>query len=686
MDERILRLVVGYERSSKFLSALRTLPLWECEESSLSGSLLAPILKLAGKLKESADDRKVVRHLYAICSLIADGSMSVDERRAAIEQIARLHINSANPLRRAAALRVLGNLVQKSEESEARNTALIAAESVFRDVKSALAVPQKSSKKSRRIHAEACFVACSAMFVFERTLPESARHVSSGVDCMRSDETDLVRAACKFVLASLPFRARSAAAALHPLIDFFEKSLRQEVAPYVDWLRICAEISTRAGSSADAFEDFFALSSQPASNPKKENENEVPFEIADAFKARLVKAAFASSSAVWAEAVILLCRFPWKDLVAIGAPTSLSAAPLSSMLSALIERIQFGSIKAGCSPSASIICRAIEALGRSKCLNAQSQSNAAWGEASFVIDVDFSSIVAKLSKLLDAALQLPRNDFLLFRILSAAIWVCDPASDELLQTVGRGLKSLPDALAQSVLNSLSERVKCTPAMAPTFLRILIKEFESSPDVANVESILEAFSTCLSFGPAVGVSVVEAALDILDRAANIGENGEGAGVWAIASYYFLGEYAFQLDATYRRIVEERNAPSPEELPTLSELRPPLLRCVVMRLAKGMFLGSWEARRTCVESLLKCAIAHGEPCRIGVYKLFMAAKASPYCKELAIADKLTECVFFLDEVYKTLDAVSKGASPVDMNTMLIMKARYFCAVPNEFKFVR
>ena len=66
--------------------------------------------------------------------------------------------------------------------------------------------------------------------------------------------------------------------------------------------------------------------------------------------------------------------------------------------------------------------------------------------------------------------------------------------------------------------------------------------------------------------------------------------------------------------------------------------------------------------------------------------MAAKASPYCKELAIADKLTECVFFLDEVYKTLDAVSKGASPVDMNTMLIMKARYFCAVPNEFKFVR
>ena len=266
-------------------------------------------------------------------------------------------------------------------------------------------------------------------------------------------------------------------------------------------------------------------------------------------------------------------------------------------------------------------------------------------------------------------------------VLRAIVWVCDPTSDVLIETVQAGLRLVSSFHARCILDSLNERVARTPMMAPIFLRILVAEFKASPDAANVETALSSFATCLAFGPEVRRAILQSAFDTLDGAVSLGENSCSVGAWLTGIYYFLGEYAFQLGPAF-----DAARMSTPCVTSIGKLRPPMLRSCVVRLAKGMLLGHWQSRRVCVDSLLKFAIVNYGGCRHAICALFDATLSSDELEELGIDDKLDSATKLLGEIKESARSVREGQSrKEDENCRLHKKVRLFISIPADFEIV-
>ena len=82
-------------------------------------------------------------------------------------------------------------------------------------------------------------------------------------------------------------------------------------------------------------------------------------------------------------------------------------------------------------------------------------------------------------------------------------------------------------------------------MAPSYLKILVAEFQSSPgqQTSKLLSVLRILPRIWS--PAQ--TVLRSAFDILDGAVHRGRR-DGVGAWVVAMYYFLG-VRIPLDAVF-----------------------------------------------------------------------------------------------------------------------------------------
>ncbi len=289
-------------------------------------------------------------------------------------------------------------------------------------------------------------------------------------------------------------------------------------------------------------------------------------------------------------------------------------------------------------------------------------------------------------------------------ILRAMVWVSDPSSDALIDTVQSGLRMVSSFHARCILDGLNERVALTPLMAPSYLKILVAEFQSSPGAANVETALSSFASCLAFGPQVRLAVLRSAFGILDGAVSLGEDADGVGAWVVAMYYFLGEYAFQLDAVFADdSVSAPSSSSAHSSPSanrsfdaayssvpsnLTALRPPMLRRCAMYLARGMVLGHWQSRRICVDSLLKLAIVNSGNCRQAVRGLFETALENEGFEELGIADKLSAALEYLHDVKSASEAVASGQRERSSeNRRLLKEASVWTSIPvSDFAIIK
>ncbi len=351
-------IIRGYDgRRGKFLSALRAYPLADVRSlPAVKKPLILAILKLAHELKDSAEERKIVRHLYTLCSVSADG-LGSDARIAAIELLCKTgtEINHPNALRQAAALRALAALLH-SAPSDAKALALNAASTAVLVVAKHLSLPQKPTKKVRRAHAEACIVSHAILYVLIAGASRAPAHVNFAADCLRSADADLARCACAYLADCAQSRARTVAAALHPIIGFLDKKLKHDTAAYVSWINICAAIAMRQANEVDAVADFFSVAGEQSAsaNESDASENEVSFEIADAFKISLSSAALSSSAELRSEAIVLLSKLPWQELCGMKTPAASGGGVHTSLLSSIIEKMDLGTDRGmpsvGCPP------------------------------------------------------------------------------------------------------------------------------------------------------------------------------------------------------------------------------------------------------------------------------------------------------------------------------------------------
>ena len=219
-------IIRGYDgRRGKFLSALRAYPLADVRSlPAVKKPLILAIRKLAHELKDSAEERKIVRHLYTLCSVSADG-LGSDARIAAIELLCKTgtEINHPNALRQAAALRALAALLH-SAPSDTKALALNAASTAVLVVAKHLSLPQKPTKKVRRAHAEACIVSHAILYVLIAGASRAPAHVNFAADCLRSADADLARCACAYLADCAQSRARTVAARFTLSLDSWTKN------------------------------------------------------------------------------------------------------------------------------------------------------------------------------------------------------------------------------------------------------------------------------------------------------------------------------------------------------------------------------------------------------------------------------------------------------------------------------
>ena len=133
----------------------------------------------------------------------------------------------------------------------------------------------------------------------------------------------------------------------------------------------------RQANEVDAVADFFSVAGEQSAsaNESDASENEVSFEIADAFKISLSSAALSSSAELRSEAIVLLSKLPWQELCGMKTPAASGGGVHTSLLSSIIEKMDLGTDRGmpsvGCPPILTGTCRAMESLGRCKVMNAR---------------------------------------------------------------------------------------------------------------------------------------------------------------------------------------------------------------------------------------------------------------------------------------------------------------------------
>ncbi|CAK9090672.1 Uncharacterized protein SCF082_LOCUS42758, partial [Durusdinium trenchii] len=570
-----------------------------CHANGVSppASLLEPLVTgLLPVLGDSQQDRKLVRWVYLLCALVVDsgdleiGQVAFDRL---CQSLAASELGHENALRRSSAIRLIDGLTACTPGAvSARQSPVIA--SVLQEASGSLGLGyhvvgvQSSSATGSGLDGslpdDAQLV---ATFGLLQTLSFEAANLDLAVEALCTSGSVLVHeASLRYLARHCAANARAIANKLLPLVPHCRQSPNralhlERAQTQREWVHLCHRLVIR---------------------PETTEEQRRAFLISMAL---LVREPGPTSESVRLCAIRALSETPWQLLCDIELPRfppelfpkDQGGDEQERIIDACRERMMETLSGKPRQPQVFAVCQAIQDFARSKAEYARKFSLILQSDDRFNLFWPHCVAVCRTTSSPDVRLE----------AIKAMIWLADEAapgagSAGAEGSCARQIKALSAPLdgphLSQVLESLKQRVRFDPGLAPVLRDLAFSRFVANPEQVGLDSILSIWANCLaSKNQDVRFMVLEDIFALLDTASLVG--------WHPAIFVFLEQHLEPLIKVEPRGDQTCLQDQMTVLPVFLDIHVPHIRALVFRLINGAAFSSRNTARCCVRTLCQVA---------------------------------------------------------------------------------